>query len=346
MLNKGSFEEQFLSEFRRFADGMLSKMDKQNKLLREIDKTNESNYTSFSAKPNLNIKYEAYENELANDHSDIVEQQIDNPELFHVPYPFEKFEEIQLPNLTKESLKFYKEQLKFAENIKPLAYYFFEHRNLSKGVKSNIKTTYKQFISKYDNFTVDNLKNYFTNLDITNSMTCSSLALDWKKMKRIGSCSFGISNKEFSTIKFSSNKQGREENISAINKEKILKAANLPYDNGEYEDALLIHIMWSLASRPNEMVTLRFEDFEDNNQKSLLYYANKKNQRKRITIADDICEQVVDFKNFKIENGRYHERSLTTSTGKTLTGQFVFDLTRSKLQKKFSRKFKKLIPGL
>ena len=347
LLNKGSFEEQLLSEFRRFADGMLSKMDEQNKLLREIAKTNKSNYTSFSAKPNLNIKYEPYENELANDHSDIVEHQIDNPELFHDPYPFEKFEESQLPNLTKESLKFYKDQLKFADNIKPLAYYFFEHRNLSKGVKSDIKTTYKQFISKYDNFNVNNLKNYFTNLDITNSMTSSSLALDWKKMKRIGVCSFRISNKEFPIIKFSSNKQGREENVSSINKEKFLKADKFLYDNDDYEDALLIHIMWSLASRPNEMVTLRFEDFEDNNnQKSVLYYANKKNQRKRITIADDLYDQVIDFKNFKIENGKYHERSLTTSTGKTLTGNFVFDLTRSKLQKKFSRKFKKLIPGL
>ena len=105
----------------------------------------------------------------------------------------------ELPNLAKESLKFYKEQLKFADNIKPLAYYFFEHRNISKGVKSDIKTTYKQFISKYDN-----LKNYFTNLDITNSMTCSSLVLDWKKMKGIGSCSFGINNKKFPTINFSS----------------------------------------------------------------------------------------------------------------------------------------------
>ena len=36
LLNKGSFEEQLLSEFRRFADGMLSKMNEQNKLLREI----------------------------------------------------------------------------------------------------------------------------------------------------------------------------------------------------------------------------------------------------------------------------------------------------------------------
>ena len=94
------------------------------------------------------------------------------------------------------------------------------------------------------------------------------------------------------------------------------------------------------------MVALRFEIFEDNNQKSVLYYANKKNQRKRVTIADGLYKQVIDSKNFKIENGSYHERSLTTSTGKTLTEHFVFDLTRSKLQKKLSRKFKKLIPDL
>ena len=99
-------------------------------------------------------------------------------------------------------------------------------------------------------------------------------------MKRIGSCSFGINNKEFSTIKFSSYKQGIEENISAINKEKFLKAAKLLYDNCEYENALLIHIMWSLESRPNKMITLRFEDFEDNNQKLVLNYANKKSQEK------------------------------------------------------------------
>ena len=56
LLSKRSFEEQLLSEFRRFADEMLSKMDEQNKLLREIAKTNKSNYTSFPAKPILNIK--------------------------------------------------------------------------------------------------------------------------------------------------------------------------------------------------------------------------------------------------------------------------------------------------
>ena len=34
--------------------------------------------------------------------------------------------------------------------------------------------------------------------------------------------------------------------------------------------------MWSFASRPSEILTLRFEDFEDkDNQKSVFYYANK-----------------------------------------------------------------------
>ena len=48
----------------------------------------------------------------------------------------------------------------------------------------------------------------------------------------------------------------------------------------------------------------------------------------------------------KVNNGTYQIRLFTTPTGKTITGHFVFDLTRSKLQKKFSRKFAKLIPDM
>ena len=73
-----------------------------------------------------------------NKQCEIVEHQIDKPELFHDPYSYERFETDQLPNLKKESLKFYKEQLKFVEYDKPLAYYFYEHRNLSKVVKQEL----------------------------------------------------------------------------------------------------------------------------------------------------------------------------------------------------------------
>ena len=33
------------------------------------------------------------------------------------------------------------------------------------------------------------------------------------------------------------------------------------------------------------------------------------------------------FKNLKVNNGKYEARSYTTSTGKLITGHFLFDLT-------------------
>ena len=105
--------------------------------------------------------------------------------------------------------------------------------------------------------------------------------------------------------------------------------------------------MWSLAFQPNEMLTLRFEIFEDKDgQKFVLYYENKKNQRKKFTISEELYTQVMNFKEMKVNNGTYQIRSFTTLTGKTIIGHFVFDLTRSKLQKKISRKFAKLIPDM
>ena len=318
---------------------MPSKMNEQNKLLSHLVLSQKSNYTSFPTFQSIKIKHDKCDTKSNRDQCDVMEHSIEVPELFHDPYPFEKFEVNQLPHIEKESLKFYKEQLKFADKDKALAFYFFEHRNLSVGVKAGIKTAYNQFKLKYSIFSIDNLKNYFTNLNITNSMTRSSLSLHWERMKRLAICSFGIKKQDFPKIKFSSNKQGREENVSAINKDQYLKAANLLYEKGQYEDALLIHIMWSLASRPNEMLTLRFEDFEDKDgQKSVLYYANKKNQRKKFTISEELYTQVMNFKEMKVNNGTYQIRSFTTPTGKTITGHFVFYLTRSKLQKKFSRK--------
>ena len=229
-LHKQIFEEQMLAEFRQFSNGVMSKLDDQNKILTQLVSMHRSTHTSFPTLQNINIKQERLEMNYDNEQCEIIEHQIDKPELFHDPYPYEEFERYQLPNLEKESLKFYKEQLKFAENDKPLAYYFFEQRNLSKDVKAGIRTVYKQFIEKYKSFTLVNLKNHFTNLDITNSKTSSSLSKNWERMKRVATCSFGIKKEEFPKIKFSSSKQGREENVSAIDKNQYLKAANLlPY---------------------------------------------------------------------------------------------------------------------
>ena len=54
----------------------------------------------------------------------------------------------------------------------------------------------------------------------------------------------------------------------------------------------------------------------------------------------------MEFKEHKISNNTYKVNTFITHTGKSIKVHFVFDLTRSILQKKFSRKFVKIIPSL
>ena len=143
-LHKQKFKEQLLTEFRQFSNGVMSRLDKHNKILKQLISIQKLSHTSFPAVQNINFKQERLEINYDNDQCETVEHQKDKPELFHDPYPYERFETDQLPNLEKESLKFYNEQLKFTENDKPLAYYFSEHRNLSNDVKAGIKSIYKQ----------------------------------------------------------------------------------------------------------------------------------------------------------------------------------------------------------
>ena len=51
--------------------------------------------------------------------------------------------------------------------------------------------------------------------------------------------------------------------------------------------------MWFLASLPNEMLTLGFEDFENRDrQKYVLYFAFKKSQREKFTFYKELSSML------------------------------------------------------
>ena len=79
------------------------------------------------------------------------------------------------------------------------------------------------------------------------------------------------------------------------------------------------------------MLALRFEDFEDKNGKNFIILCKQKNQKKRLTISEELYNEVMILKNMKVNNKKYEVRSYTTPTGKLITNHFVFDPTRSKL---------------
>ena len=160
-------------------------MDNQNKILSELVTTIKNGHTSSPIYHNHKNNKFLQLNKLQNQQSDAVEHQIENPEMFRDLYPFERFEQDQFRNLESESKKFYQKLIKFTSNWKPLAYYFFENRWLSINVRKGIINIYKQYCSKYSSFTVDNIRNFITNLDITNSMTSSSLHLHYERLSEL-----------------------------------------------------------------------------------------------------------------------------------------------------------------
>ena len=84
-LHKQKFEEQMLAEFRQFSNGVISRLDDQNKILTQLVSMHRSTHTSFPTLQNINIKQERLEMNYDNEQCEIVEHQIDKPELFHDP---------------------------------------------------------------------------------------------------------------------------------------------------------------------------------------------------------------------------------------------------------------------
>ena len=60
-LYKQTFEEQMLAEFRNFSNGVMSRLDEQNKILTQLISMLNSTHTSFAAVQNINKKHERLE---------------------------------------------------------------------------------------------------------------------------------------------------------------------------------------------------------------------------------------------------------------------------------------------
>ena len=151
-------------------------------------------------------------------------------------------------------------------------------------------------------------------------------------MKRLAICFFGIKSKIFQRSSFQAiNKEGRRmfQLLTKINTLKLqiffMQKSNMKM-HYSFISCDLLHLDQMRCSHWDLKILKTKMDI-----KSVLYYANKKNQRKKFTISEELYAQVMNFKEMKVNNWTYQIRSFTTSTGKTVTGYFVFDLTRSNI---------------
>ena len=104
--------------------------------------------------------------------------------------------------------------------------------------------------------------------------------------------------------------------------------------------------MWSLASRPNEMLMIRFKVLESTNNQTTINTIQIKKSKKSLLFQMIFTIKLLNSKILKRNKESIYQKTVTTPTGKKIVGHFIFNLTKYRFEKKFSRKFKRMFPNL
>ena len=275
--------------------------------------------------------------------SEVIEHKIDNYEAVREMYPYELFKKDILPNLNKKSMNEYSKLLKEADFMEPLAFYLYKNQSLNEKTKKSFVAIWREYHVEYKEFSLDNLKSFFIEIDYKKISCKDTLEKKWLQWRRIWEVSFGINKKDFPKIEFTSpNKEHKEVDYEFI-RETVENAWNILSDRGKTGDALLVHMMYVLGLKTGEVRLLRFEDVQNEDEPIIKIYDSKTNTTKQILISQELYEEIIEYKNRLCASNKYHKTTRDTPRDKHDYGYFMFSNTKGSITKKFYSKFKGIL---
>ena len=137
-------------------------------------------------------------------------------------------------------------------------------------------------------------------------MSASYLDRKYRAMCQFGKCAYGFEAKEFSKIKWIKKGQQIEKTKAAKSTDTIKWLHEKLRKDDDKENALIIHLMYALALRANEISFLRFEDIVQQDREYVAQiYRSKTNEKQSIQISKELYDEVMEFKQWKIDNKKY-----------------------------------------
>jgi hypothetical protein len=103
--------------------------------------------------------------------------------------------------------------------------------------------------------------------------------------------------------------------------------------------------MYTFASRPSEMINIKFEDFKDHfGDKQAVVYQPKTSNYKTMMIPEALYQKIEEYKEHLKSIKKYKHELRINQYNEEIQGHFLFDLTDSTISKLFSERFKGVIP--
>ena len=134
-------------------------------------------------------------------------------------------------------------------------------------------------------------------------MSASYLDRQYRAMCQFGKCAYGFEVREFAKIKWIKKGQQIEKTKAAKSADTVKWLHEKLRRCNDKENALIVHLMYALALRANEISFLRFEDIIQQDREYVAQvYRSKTNEKQSIQISKELYDEIIEFKKWKIEN--------------------------------------------
>ena len=175
-------------------------------------------------------------------------------------YPFEKFAQNELGLIRGKNKNFYYYCKRLAGKREDIAYWLYELGQINNDTRKQYVKFAQKYFDENEKFNPIKLKVHYRNINVNSEMSASYLDRQYRAMCSFGKCAYGFEAKEFAKIKWIKKGQQIEKTKAAKSSDTIKWLHQQLRNENDKENALIIHLMYALALRANEISFLRFED--------------------------------------------------------------------------------------
>ena len=123
-----------------------------------------------------------------------------------------------------------------------------------------------------------------------------------------------------------------------IEKSELFKFYSKLIESSKVEDAVLLHLMFSLGFEPYTVSLLKFESISEG--KKIKYFDHKKRSSIEISLTNELYGDLMFLKTFKKLKGELNNSEERRSLdGSIIKGTFIFSTSPTGIYNKFKRKF-------
>lgn len=220
-----------------------------------------------------------------------------------------------------------------------LSHFIFSIRGLSLQVKSEYVRLYLKFKESNLELNPPNILKYIVLLDKDKTFESETLVNYYRKLKNIAIKSLDYQEDQFAKLEIDFFKKTEDKFIS--HQEFLAILEQVKRNPSLQEEHLLLELIWALAAKPFDILTLLYCDFQIiDGEKVVVVFRSKLKRKTTVSIDNRLWDKVVWLRREELQHQKLQsQKAQTHITVQTQMSEkeFVFKFNQTVLNKRFNK---------